>query len=162
MLSSTTWCSSSRKVQRARPFGGLEHASAISRASFSPSKIRGTEGRARCLRLRTASKPSSTSCWRVRYTVVALVSSASMIRLSLHPSPASETSAFSNIRAFISRCAELLPLRIISLSWLRSSSLSLTTYFFTEIALPAMIVPLATHCDKRESDVPFKFVEAGH
>src|ERR1700730_16501439 len=36
MSSSTTWCSSSRKVQRARPFGGLEHASAISRASFSP------------------------------------------------------------------------------------------------------------------------------
>jgi len=64
-----------------------------------------------------------------------------MIRLSLHPSPASETSAFSNIRAFISRWAELLPLRIISLSCLRSSSLSLTTYFFTEIALPAMIVP---------------------
>jgi hypothetical protein len=33
----------------------------------------------------------STSCWRVRYTVVALVSSASTIRLSLQPSPPSET-----------------------------------------------------------------------
>jgi exodeoxyribonuclease V alpha subunit len=32
-----------------------------------------------------------------------------MIRLSLHPSPASETSAFNKIRALVSRCAELLP-----------------------------------------------------
>ena len=34
--------SNSRKVQRARPFGGLEHARAISLAAFSPSKIGGT------------------------------------------------------------------------------------------------------------------------
>src|SRR6202165_4148248 len=89
MSSSTTLFSSNRKLQRARPFGGSEQANAISLASFSPSKIGGTEGFARCLRLRTASKPSSTSCWRARYTVVALVSRASTIRLSLQPSPAS-------------------------------------------------------------------------
>ncbi len=35
-------------------------------ASFSPSKIRATAGVARCLRLNTASKPSSTSCVRTR------------------------------------------------------------------------------------------------
>ena len=42
----------------------------------------------------------------------ALVSSASMILLSLQPSPASETSAFNKIRAFSSRCAGLFPFRI--------------------------------------------------
>jgi hypothetical protein len=66
MLSSTTLFSNNRKLQRARPLGGLEHAKAISLASFSPSKIRGTAGTARCLRLSTASKPSSTSCLRTR------------------------------------------------------------------------------------------------
>src|SRR6516165_8150000 len=55
MPSSTTLFSNSRSVQRARPFGGLEHAKAISLASFSPSKMRGTAGVARCLRLKTAS-----------------------------------------------------------------------------------------------------------
>src|ERR1700750_2060496 len=37
-----------------------------------------------------------------------LVSRASMIRLSLHPLPASETSAFNKIRAFSTRRAGLL------------------------------------------------------
>src|SRR5215471_6787928 len=66
ILSSTTFSSSNRNVHRARPAGGSEQANAISFASFSPSKIRGTAGMARCLRLRTASKPSSTSCLRTR------------------------------------------------------------------------------------------------
>ena len=108
--SSTTLFSNNRKVQRARPLGGLEQAKAISLASFSPSKIRATAGVARCLRLNTASKPSSTNCLRTRQTMDALVSKASMIRPSLHPSPASETSAFNNIRAFSSRCAGLFSL----------------------------------------------------
>ena len=47
--SSTTLFSNSRKVQRARPLGGLEQARAISLASFSPSKIRATAGVARLL-----------------------------------------------------------------------------------------------------------------
>src|SRR5208337_4527069 len=40
ILSSTTFSSNSRKLQRAKPSGGWEHARAISLASFSPSKIR--------------------------------------------------------------------------------------------------------------------------
>jgi hypothetical protein len=56
MPSSTTLFSSNRKVQRARPLGGLEQAKAISLASFSPSKIREIAGIARSLRLNTASK----------------------------------------------------------------------------------------------------------
>src|SRR6266853_4896038 len=55
--SSTTFSSNNRRVQRARPLGGLEHVKAINLASFSPSKIRCTAGVARCLRLNTASKP---------------------------------------------------------------------------------------------------------
>jgi hypothetical protein len=66
MLSSTTLFSSNRKVQRTRPLGGLEHARAINLASFSPSKIGGTAGVARCLPLNTASRPSSTHCLRTR------------------------------------------------------------------------------------------------
>src|SRR5262249_15755554 len=66
MPSSTTLFSNSRNVQRARPFGGLEQAKAISLASFSPSKMRATAGLPRCLRLRTASNPSSTNCLRTR------------------------------------------------------------------------------------------------
>src|SRR6266436_378746 len=66
MWSSTTLFSNNRRVQRARPLGGLEQARAISLASFTPSKIRATAGVARCLRLNTVSKPSSTSCLRTR------------------------------------------------------------------------------------------------
>src|SRR6516164_7990032 len=62
MPSSTTLLSSNRRLQRPCPSGGSEQASAISRASFSPSKIRGTEGRAGALRLKTA----SNSCLRTR------------------------------------------------------------------------------------------------
>src|SRR5208282_5445239 len=59
ILSSTTFSSNSRKLQRAKPSGGWEHASAISLASFSPSKIRATGGLSRTLRLSTASETSA-------------------------------------------------------------------------------------------------------
>jgi hypothetical protein len=71
-----------------------------------------------------------------------------MIRLSLHPSPASETSALSKIRAFSSRCAGLLPFRISVASRSRSSPLSLTTYLFTEISFAAMIASVAVLATK--------------
>src|SRR5665811_2089569 len=73
----------------------------------------------------------------------AVVSSALMIRLSLQPSPASETSAFNNIRAFSRRCAALLPFRISASSCSRSSPLSRTTYFFTEISVKKYVVRLS-------------------
>jgi hypothetical protein len=44
-----------------------------------------------------------------------LASRASMIRLSLQPSPASETSAFNNIRAFSSRRAGNQRLKLLAL-----------------------------------------------
>src|SRR6266481_6306578 len=72
-----------------------------------------------------------------------LVSKALIIRLSLQPAPASETSAFNNMRAFSSRCAGLLPFRSNASSRSRSSLLSRTTYFFTEISLAPIIVSVA-------------------
>ena len=53
-----------------------------------------------------------------------LASRASMIRLSLQPSPASETSAFNNIRAFSSRRAGLFPFRTSVSSCWRSPPLN--------------------------------------
>src|SRR3984957_7453734 len=58
---------------------------------------------------------------------------AAAIRLSLHPSPASEASAFNRIRALVSSRAGCLPAWISVLSRPRSSSLSFTTYRFTAI-----------------------------
>jgi hypothetical protein len=60
-----------------------------------------------------------------------------VIRLSLLPSPASDTSAFNNIRAFSMRCAGLFPFR-------RSAS-------------------NRSRCDESESQNPhpFKLIEAG-
>src|SRR5262245_1657659 len=66
MPRSTPLFSNSCSVQRAHPLGGLEQAKAISLASFSPSKMRGTAGVARGLRRKTASNPSSTNCLRTR------------------------------------------------------------------------------------------------
>jgi hypothetical protein len=84
-----------------------------------------------------------------------------MIRLSLQPSPASETSAFNKIRAFSSRFAELFPLRIRAWSCSRSSALKRTTYRFTEISFAAMIPSAINNDDKSESPNPFEMVEAG-
>jgi len=84
-----------------------------------------------------------------------LVSRASMIRLSLHPLPASETSAFNKIRAFSTRRAGLFPFRI-RFQAVAFLVLSLTTYFFTEISFAAMIASLAVVGDESESLNPFK------
>src|ERR1700738_1378877 len=92
-----------------------------------------------------------------------LVSRAPTMRLSLHPTPPSETSAFSKIRAFSSRRAGLFPFRISVSSCSRSSPLSLTTYFFTETSFEAMIAPIAYSRDDSESQNlnPCKLIEAG-
>src|SRR5262252_1624578 len=136
MCSSTTFSSSRRRLQRANPSGAGERVSAINFASAAPSKIRGRAELGLYLRLNTASNPSSTSWRLVRSIVAMLVSSAPAIMLSLQPSPASDTSAFSRMRAFVSNWAERLPLRINSSSWARSSVLNRTTYFLTAISFP--------------------------
>jgi hypothetical protein len=74
-----------------------------------PSKMRVLAEAGECLRVSTASNPSSTSCWRVRAMVAKLVLSAAAIWLSLNASPPSAASAFNRMRAFISFCAGCLP-----------------------------------------------------
>ena len=138
MLSSTTASSSSFSVHRARPVGGLEQATATSLASAAPSKMRFLAEAGECLRVRTESSPSSTSCWPVRAIVSTPVSRAVASWLSLHPSPASEASAFSRMRAFTNWRARCLHLRINVLSRSCSSSLSFTTYFFLITHLPQL------------------------
>src|SRR3954454_5206602 len=126
MFSSITAVSNNCSVHRERPLGGSEQASAISLASATPSKTRFLADRGECLRVSAASTPPSTNCWRVRATVSMLVSSASAISLSLHPSPASHASAFSRMRAFSTWRAGRLPVWISAVSCCRSSTVSAT------------------------------------
>src|ERR1700693_85356 len=137
MCSSTTFSSSRRRVQRAKPSGAGESVNAISFASAAPSKMRGRAELGLYLRVNTASNPSSTSWRLVRSILAMLASSAAAIRLSLQPSPASDTSAFKRMRALVISCAERLPLLINSSSWARSSAVNRTTYFLTAISFPA-------------------------
>jgi hypothetical protein len=88
MFNSTTFSSSRRRLQRAKPSGAGEQVRAISFASAAPSKIRGRAEFGLYLRFSIDSNPSSTSCCRVRATLLMLVSSAAAIALSLQPSPA--------------------------------------------------------------------------
>ncbi len=94
----------------------------------------------------------------------ALVSKAAIILLSLHPGPASETSAFNRMRAFNSRRGEPFPLRISASSCWRSSAFNLTTYYFTEISFLAMILSIVRIMAKEnygpgKSPNPFKLAE---
>lgn len=129
MFNSTTFSSSNCNVHRARPLGGSEQARAINFASAAPSNIRGLAEFGECLRVNTASNPSSTSRRRVRATVSVLVSSARAISQSLHPPPHGDVSAFNRIRALSNCDAERFPTRIKVKRCSRSSSLSVTIYF---------------------------------
>src|SRR5258708_27284477 len=82
-----------------------------------------------------------------------LVSSALTIRLSLQPSPASDASAFNNIRALRSRWAGLFPFRSSASSRSRSSPLSRTIYFFTEISFAAIIASVARVATKANHQI---------
>ena len=73
MFSSTTLFSSICSVQRAKPSGGVEQASAINLASLAPSNIRRRAEFGERLGVSTPSTPSSTSCCRTRATVTTLV-----------------------------------------------------------------------------------------
>src|SRR5271156_4895705 len=137
MFNSTTFSSSNRRLQRANPSGAGEQVSAINFASDAPSKVRRRAEFGLCLRFSAPSNPSSTRRRRRRPILLTLVSSASEIALSLQPSPASEMSAFSRIRAFVSNCAGCLPPEVNASSRSRSSALHLTTYFLTAISFPA-------------------------
>src|SRR5208337_4273520 len=137
MFSSTTFSSSSRRLQRAKPSGAGEQAKAINLASAAPSKIRGRAEFGLYLRSSVASNPSSTNCRRALPTVLTLVSNAAAISRSVQPSPASDASALSRILAFVISCADRLPELISASSRSRSSALNFTTYFFAPVLVPA-------------------------
>src|SRR5271155_2908782 len=137
MFNSTSFSSSRRRLQRANPSGAGEQARAINFASVAPSKIRGRAEFELYLRTSVASNPSSTNCRRALPTVLTLASSAAAISLSVQPSPASEVSAFSRMRAFVISCADRLPELITASSRSRSSMLNFTTYFFAPVPVPA-------------------------
>jgi hypothetical protein len=56
--------------------------------------------------------------------------------LSIQPSPASDTSAFSRIRALVSNCVDRLPELSIASSFSRSSGLKVTIYFLFPALFP--------------------------
>jgi hypothetical protein len=91
----------------------------------------------------------------------ALVARASMIWLSLHPSPASETSAFNKIRAFSRRCAGLLPFRISAASRSRVVAQPYNIFLY-ENFIRSHDRLRRSRRDESESSNPFKLVEAKH
>jgi hypothetical protein len=66
------------------------------------------------------------------------------------------------VGAFKSRCAGLLPFRIIASSRSRSSTLNRTTYRFTQGTRADIIASIARIAIDKESLNPFGIVEARH
>ena len=143
--SSTTFSSSRRSVQCARPSGGFEQATAISFASASPSKIFGRAHAGLYCRVSTASNPCSTRRLRARETLLRLVSSASTICRSVHAGPSLDSSAFKRILARVATSTIGRPLCRNSSSRVRSSALSRTTYFFP----PPRFLPATNHLHRQ-------------
>ena len=108
------------------PLGRLGTSQRISSASFSPSKsAQPPVSPVACGSTPPRSLLPPVACAPGKPET--LVSKALIIRLSLQPAPASETSAFNNIRAFSSRWAGLLP-SVSTLQAARVLVASRTTY----------------------------------
>src|SRR4029453_17364948 len=118
----TTRSASRCKVQRWRPSGAALQASAIKRASAFASNLGGVPGRGRSSR---APSPSATKRWRRRSTVARPTARAAAMALSSQPS-----AALRRIRARVTLRVACVPLCSRCSSCSRSSSLSVTRYFF--------------------------------
>ena len=115
-------------VQRLRPSGAGEHASAIKRASKRPSK-RSLQGVVRLAGPKAASKPSSTKRRLRRSTVRSQMPSASAMSATLHRSPQwGPTSHNKSARACTNLWADVFPVRVSDSSLSRSSFVSVTLY----------------------------------
>ena len=128
IFNSTTCSASRRTVQRVRPFGAGEQASAVRRASNPPSKVM-FAGLALGLRARAASSPSSTKrslrCSMVRAETPRAVATSA----TFQDSPAwGPTSHNNSARAWMNFGALVLPLRVKSRNCLRSSSVRVIRY----------------------------------
>src|SRR5262245_10137149 len=118
----TTRSASRCKVQRWRPSGVTLQASAMRRAWAFASSLGGVPGRGRSS---NAAKPSSTKRRRVRSTVARPTARAAAMALSSAPS-----AALSRIRARVALGLCFFPLWSRFSSFSRSSSSSVTRYFF--------------------------------
>ena len=100
MFSSTTASASYCDVHRLRPFGGGEEARAISFASEAPSKMHGLAEGLEAFFHQLLASPGN----RISAGIEGLGNPA----VTLHPSPASEASAFNRMRALVSSRAQFL------------------------------------------------------
>ena len=127
-FNSTSVSASSRTVQRLRPVGGSEQASANSCASNSPPNRISRGGVSRCFRSMAAGSPASTNrffrCSRLR----GVLPTASPTRATVHFGPCSPASRRSKARADNTVRAALFPLLEIACKSSRSSSVRVTLY----------------------------------
>src|SRR6266704_3402053 len=113
----------------------------ISSAQFGPDFVEAGPGR---------SKPASRPAMRAPFLSAAEILATSDLVSVL---PLNDASTFNNIRALSSRWAGLFPFRISASSRSRSSPLSRTTYFFTEISFAAMIASVACVATKANHQI---------
>ena len=126
--SSTAFSASRRTVQRRRPCGADEQASAIKRASNAPSNVTSRGLRWRGLRRSAASSPSSTKRRLMCSIVRDVTPRASAVLATVQPGPAGPRSQSSSARAFRNSLPDVLLVRVSESSSSRSSVSSVTRY----------------------------------
>jgi hypothetical protein len=154
MWSSTTSFSNSRRVQRARPLGGLEQSQGNQFGLFLAVKNPGN--RRRCSLLAAQHRLEAFLRQLLPHPVNhgnAGVQSLDNPTIAPAFTGFRHTSAFNNIRAFSIRCAGLFPVRTSASNCSRSSPLSRTAYLFTEISFVAMIVSVARVATKANHQI---------
>ena len=125
--SSTAFSASRRRVQRFRPGGAWEQATATKRASNTPSKMTCRGGRTRRLRSKANSNPCSTNRRFKRSTVRAETPSASATRATVHPGPSDPRSHNNRARAYRNRLpVVLVAARVKAFNSARSFAVSVT------------------------------------
>lgn len=135
-FNSTRLPAKSRSVHRLRPLGGSLFAS-VTRSPFKFSlSLYGIRGRG--LGSRAASKPSSTNRCRTRSTVRVPMFNASTICSSVRRRPCALASAISRMRAWFNLRAAVFPTDTNFPNSTRSSSVSVTRYFFSIADLPIL------------------------
>jgi len=135
-FNSTRLPAKSRSVHRLRPSGGSLFASATTSCFKFSLSLCGIRGRG--LGSRAASKPSSTNRCRTRSTVRVPTFNASTICSSVRPRPCALASAISKMRAWFNLRAAVFPTETNLPNSARSSSVSVTRYFFSIADLPIL------------------------
>lgn len=121
-----------------------EQAKAINRASKAPSKRTPRGGFSLGLRMRAASKPSSTKRFFKCSTVRLVMPRADAMSATFQAGPFYPASQSNSARAWINFLAEVLPFRVNASSSLRSSSVRVTRYRVDIAASWWMSLPVYT------------------